>query len=149
MDGQLELVREVVMDFEQRNIVFRDEELPTSEEHSCPLMISVDVNNFPLPGVLIDTSASKNVCSLSTLDHLGIVENKVTKHRFACAAYDKSLREAVGTIQLNITIGPVTSTTMVIEMEEELVEPLILGRSWMAEIGVVASPVHQLLKFKH
>ena len=34
-------------------------------------------------------------------------------------------------------------------MEKELAEPLILGRSWMAEIGAVASPVHQLLKFKH
>ena len=47
------------------------------------------------------------------------------------------------------TIGPLTSTTTVIVMEEDLAEPLILGRSWLAEICVVASPIHQLLKFKH
>ena len=55
----------------------------------------------------------------------------------------------MGTIKMDITIGLLTSTTTVIVMEEELAEPLILGRSWMAEIGVVASPVYQLLKFKH
>ena len=33
-------------------------------------------------------------------------------------------------------------------MEHDLAEPLILGRSWLAEICVVASPTHQLIKFK-
>ena len=50
---------------------------------------------------------------------------------------------------MDVTIGPLTSTTTVIVMEEDLAEPLILGRSWLAEIGAVASPVHQLLKFKY
>ena len=55
----------------------------------------------------------------------------------------------MGTIKMNITIGPLTSTTIIIVMEEDLAQLLILGRSWMAEIGAVASPVHQLLKFKY
>ena len=129
MDGQLKSAEEVVTEIEQRNIVFRDVELPTLEERSRTLTISVDNNNCPLPGVLVDTCASKSVCSLSTLDHLGIEENKVTKHRFACTTYDKSLREAIRTIQMVVTIGPLTNTTTVIVMEEDLAEPLILGRS--------------------
>ena len=116
--------------------------MPTSEERSRPLIIFVDVNNRLHLGVLFDTSASKNVCSLSTLNTLGIEETEVTKHRFACAAYDKSQREAMGTIKLNITIGPLTSTTIVIVMEEDIAQSLILGRSWMAKIGAVASLVH-------
>lgn len=90
-----EMAREVITDFEQKNIVFKDVELPTLEERSHPLIISVDVNNRPLPGVLVDIGASKSVCSLSTLDCLSIEEDKVTKHCFACVAYDKSLREAI------------------------------------------------------
>ena len=83
MNGQLESVGEIIVGFEQRNIVFRDVKLPTPEEHSRPLSISVDINNCPLPKVLVDIGASKSVYSLSTLDHLGIEKNKVTKHRFA------------------------------------------------------------------
>ena len=30
-----------------------------------------------------------------------------------------------------------------------MAEPLILGRSWLAEIRVVPSPTHQLIKFKY
>ena len=78
MDGQLESAREVVAGFEQRNIVFRDIELLAPERRSLPLIITVDINNYPLPGVLVDTDASKNVCSLSTLDYLGIEENEIT-----------------------------------------------------------------------
>ena len=47
-----------------------------------------------------------------------------------------------------ITIGPLTSITGVVVMEHDLAEPLILGRSWLAEICAVASPTHQLIKFK-
>ena len=98
MDEQLESTREVVARFEQRNIVFSDDELPTLEERSCPLIIPVDVNNCSLPRVLVDTGASRNVCSLSTLNYLYIEESDVTRLRFACAAYDNSQREAIGTV---------------------------------------------------
>ena len=50
---------------------------------------------------------------------------------------------------MEIMVDPLTSTTTVIIMEEDVLEPLILGRSWLAEVGAVASPMHQLLKFKH
>ena len=33
-------------------------------------------------------------------------------------------------------------------MEHDLLEPLILGRSWPAEICAIASPTHQRIKFK-
>ena len=141
------LAREVVAGFEQRNIVFNDIELPAPEERLHPVIISVDVNDYPLLGVLVDTRASRSVCSLFTLDYLEMEEKEITRHHFTCAAYDRSQREAIKTVQMDITVGPLTSTTMVIIIEEDLVEPLILGRSWLAEIRALASLVH--LKFKH
>ena len=50
---------------------------------------------------------------------------------------------------MDVTISPLTSTTLVVVMKEDLAEPLILGRSWLAKIGVVPSPMHQSLKFRH
>ena len=38
------LAREVIAGFDQRNILFRDIELPTPEERSRLLIISVDIN---------------------------------------------------------------------------------------------------------
>ena len=54
----------------------------------------------------------------------------------------------MGIVQLEIIVGPLTSITGVVVIEHDLTEPLILGRSWLAEICVVASPTHQLIKFK-
>ena len=144
-----ELAGKIITSFEETSIIFQNMELPAPEERSRPLIITVDIDNCSLPGVLIDTGASRSLCSLSTLNFLGIEENKITKCRFACTAYDKSKKEAIGTIQMDVTIGPLTSATLVVVMEEDLAEPLILGRSWLAEIGTVPSPVHQSLKFRH
>ena len=46
-------------------------------------------------------------------------------------------------------MGPHTSITTVIVMAQNLLEPLILGRSWLAKIYAIASPTHQLIKFKY
>ena len=130
-------------------MVFRDTELPAPEERLRPLIITVGANDYPLPGVLVDIGASRSVCSLTTLDYLDVGKEQISKHRFTYAAYDNSQWEAYGTIQLEITVGPLTSTTTVIVMEQDLSEPLILGRSWLAKIHVVASLMHQLIKFKY
>ena len=49
------LSREIIAGFERRNIVFRDSELPAPEECLCPLIVTVDINGYLLPGVLVDT----------------------------------------------------------------------------------------------
>ena len=123
------LAREIITGFERRNMVFRDTELPAPEECLRPLIITVDINDYPLPRVLVDTGASRSVCSLTTLDYLDIREEQISKHRFTCAAYDNSQREALGNVQLEITVSPLTSTTTVIVMGHDLSEPLILQRS--------------------
>ena len=66
-----------------------------------------------------------------------------------CIGFDQKEKLALGTIPMEITVSPLTSITSVIIMKEEVLEPLILGRSWLAEVGAVASSVHQMLKFKY
>ena len=66
-----------------------------------------------------------------------------------CTGFDQKEKLVLGTIPMEIIVGPLTSITSVIIMKEEVLEPLILGRSWLAEVGAVASSVHQMLKFKY
>ena len=103
------------------------------------MIITVDIDGYPLPGVLVDTGASWSACSLNTLHYLDIGEEPIIKQGFLCKGYDNSQKGALGTVQLEITEGPPTSITNVIVMEQDLLEPLILGRSWLAKICVVAS----------
>ena len=107
------------------------------------------INDYVLQGVLVDTRASRSLSSLSTIWSLGINEDGLDKTPFMCTGFDQSEKLALGIVQMEITVGPLTSTTIVIIMEEEVLEPLILGRSWLVEVGAMASPIHQLLKFKH
>ena len=102
-----------------------------------------------LQGVLVDIGASRSLSSLSTLQSLGINEEELDKTPFMCTGFDQSEKLALGTIRMEITVSPLTNITIVIIMKEEVLEPLILGRSWLVEVGAVASPVHQLLKFKY
>ena len=55
-----------------------------------------------------------------------------------CTGFDQSEKLALGIIPMEIIVGPLTSITTVIIMKEEVLEPLILGRSWLAEVGAVA-----------
>ena len=99
----------------------------------------MDINAYLLPGTLVDTGASRSACSLTTLDYLDIEEEEITKRSVLCQGYDNSRTEALGTVQLEITIGPLTSVTSIVVMEHDLSEPLILGRSWLAKICAIAS----------
>ena len=107
------------------------------------------INDHVLQGVLVNIGASRSLSSLSTLQSLGFNEDELDKTRFMCTGFDQNEKLALGTVPMEITVGPLTSITSVIIMKEEVLKPLILGRSWLAEVGAVASIVHQLLKFKH
>ena len=99
-----------------------------------PLIITVDINGYLLLGTLVDIGASRSACSITTLDYLDIKEEEITRQSVLCQGYDNNRTEALETVQLAVTIGPLTSITTVMVMEHDLSEPLILGRSWLAEI---------------
>ena len=92
-------------------------------------MITVEVNGYLLPGILVDTRASRSACSLNTLDYLDVGEEEITKEKIFCKGFDNSQTEVIETVQLAITIDPLTSITKVMVVECELAEPLILGRT--------------------
>ena len=76
-----ELAREIINGYERRNIVFKDSELPAPEKQLWPLVITVEVNGYLLPGILVDTGASRSACSLNTLDYLDVGEEEITKEK--------------------------------------------------------------------
>ncbi|KAL4609979.1 hypothetical protein ACB092_08G019300 [Castanea dentata] len=88
-------------------ISYSDKDLTKKgKHHNDPLHITVDSMGKRIPMVLIDDGSTLNVCSLKTASCLGLsIEDFVPTDEHV-RAYYKSKREVLGTITLELTIGP-------------------------------------------
>ena len=78
------------------------------KHHNDPLHIIVDAKGKGkmIPMVLIDDGSALNVCPLKTASCLGLsIEDFVPTDQYV-RAYDNSRREVLGTVTLELTIGP-------------------------------------------
>ena len=76
------------------------------ERHNDALHITIDAKGKRIPMVLIDDESALNVCSLKTTSFLGLsIENFVPFDQHV-RAYDNNRREVLGTVKLELTIGP-------------------------------------------
>ena len=74
--------------------------------HNDPLHITVDSMQKRIPMVLVDDGSALNVCTLMTASCLGpSIEDFVPTDQHV-RAYDNNRREVLGTITLELTIGP-------------------------------------------
>ena len=77
------------------------------KHHNDPLHITVDSIGKRIPMVLIDDGSVLNVCPLKTASCLGLsIEDFVPTNQHVMA-YNNSRREVLGTITLELTIGPI------------------------------------------
>jgi len=76
------------------------------KHHNDPLHIIVDAKGKRIHMVLIDDGSALNVCPLKTASCLGIsIEDFVLTDQHV-RAYDNSRRKVLGTVTLELTIGP-------------------------------------------
>ena len=61
--------------FKEPTLFFTDSELAPPERRTLPLSVTVIINSYKLSGVLMDTGATLNVCSLDTLRLIGLKES--------------------------------------------------------------------------
>ena len=76
------------------------------KHHNDPLHITVDAMGKRIPMVLVDDGSTLNVCPLKIASCLGLsIEDFVPTDQHV-RAYDNGRREVLGTITLELTIGP-------------------------------------------
>ena len=92
----------------QNYFSFSDEDLsPLDKDHDQALHITVETRGMVVPNVLIDNGATINVCPLKTFKALGIDENSLEESPITVRAYDNTKRAVLGTIELELLIGPI------------------------------------------
>ena len=94
-------------------IVFFEDDLPhEGSDHTRPLHISVGCLGRRVPSVLLDNGSALNVCPLATAIALGYGPTDFEPFTQTVRAYDSTRREVMGTLTLELMIGPVIFQVM-------------------------------------
>ena len=119
------------------------------KHHNDPLHIIVDAKKKRIPMFLIDDGSSLNVCPLKTTSclSLGIEDFMPTEQHVR--AYDNSIRKILGTVTLELTIGPMIKKVEFQVLNIASCFNMLLGRPWIHDIEVVPSSLYQKIRFPH
>ena len=125
-------------------ISYFDKDLTKKGKHHNNLLhITVDAKGKRIPMVLIDDGSALNVCPLKTASYLGLnIEDFVPTDQHM-QAYDKSRREVLGTITLELTIGLMTKKMGFQVLNIASCFNMLFGRPWIHDIEVVPSSLYQ------
>ena len=109
------------------------------KHHNNPLHITVDAMGKRILMVLVDDGSALNVCPLKTTSCLGLsIEDFVPTDQYA-RAYDNSRREVLGTITLELTVGPKVKKVDFQVLNVASCFNMLLRRPWIHDTEAVAS----------
>ena len=124
-------------------ISYSDKDLTKKgKHHNDPLHIIVDSMGKRIPMVLIDYGSALDVCPLKTASCLGLsIEDFVPTDQHV-RAYDNSRREVLGTITLELTIGPIVKKVDFQVLNIVSCFNMLLGRPWIHDTEAVPSSLY-------
>ena len=131
-------------------IVFSEDDLPReSSDHTRPLHISVGYLGHRVPSVLLENGSALNVCPLAIAIALRYGPTDFEPSTHTVRAYDNTRREVMGTLTLELMIGPVIFQVLFHILRIPVSFNLLLGRPWIHSAGVIPSSFHLKVKFIH
>ena len=131
-------------------IVFLDDKFSLGGlDHVRPLYITVGCSGHKVPFVLLDNGSILKVYPLATAIALGFSPFDFGPSTQTDKAYDSTKREVMGTLVINLLIGPTTFSTLFQVLRIPTSFNLLLGRPWIHRAGAIPSSLHQNMKFIH
>jgi hypothetical protein len=97
--------------------------------------------------VLIDNNSAFNVLPRHMLDEILVDPSYMQPSVMMARAYDSSLRQVIGTIEVELVVGPQVFLVTLQVMDIHPSYSMLLGRLWIHSRGAVASSLHQCLKY--
>lgn len=92
-------------------ISFTDDEIPPEGTgHTKAIHISARCKGCTISRILVDNGSSLNVMPKSTLNQMLIENSHIRPSPMIVRAFDGTIREVIGSIELPMEIGPVTFT---------------------------------------
>ena len=109
--------------------------------------IMVKCEDMIISKVLIDNGSALNVCLMSTIECLNMDTSFICPTTMIIKAFNGTLRDVYGDIELAIGIGPMFFTVNFQVIKVDSLYNMLLGRPWVHVACVVASTFHRRLMF--
>ena len=136
------------VDFQGTSILFEEKETQHLERpHDDALVITLDVANFEVSRILIDTGSSIDLIFLSTLERMGISRADVVGPPSPLVAFTSELAMSLGTIKQPVLAGKISKIVDFVVFDKPVAYNIILGTPWIYQMKAVPSTYHQCLKF--
>jgi len=94
--------------------------------------------------ILIDGGSAINIMPKPTMNDLGI---ELSKSRMMTHDFNLEDQRAIGMIRLELAISDLSTTSILLLIDSKTSYKSLLGRPWLYDHGVVASTLHQCLKY--
>ena len=131
-------------------ISYSDKDLTKKgKHHNNPLHITIDAKGKKIPMVLINDGNALNVYPLKIASCLGLSSEDFLPTDQHVKAYDNSRRKVVGTITLELIIGPMIKNVEFQVLNIASCFNMLLGRPWIHETVVVPSSLYQKVRFRY
>ncbi|KAK9677082.1 hypothetical protein RND81_11G120500 [Saponaria officinalis] len=115
--------------------------------HNRPLFVSGYIREQKVSRILVDGGSVVNIMPKATMLELGISASELTKSRLLIQGFNLGGQRSIGMIRIDLVMGELSSATLFQVIDAKTSYKLLLGRPWLHENGVVASTLHQCLKF--
>ncbi|KAG7572029.1 Retrotransposon gag domain [Arabidopsis suecica] len=136
------------IDFQGASISFDEEETCHLERpHDDALVITLDVANFEVSRILIDTGSSVDLIFLGTLERMGISRADIVGPPSPLVAFTSESAMSLGTIKLPVLAKNVSKIVDFVVFDKPAAYNIILGTPWIYQMKAVPSTYHQCIKF--
>ena len=136
------------MDYQGASISFDEKETQHLERpHDDALVITLDVTNFEVSRILVETGSSVDLIFLGTLERMGIKRADVVEPPSPLVAFTSESAMSLGIIKLPVLAGKTLKIVDFVVFDKPAAYNIILETPWIYLIKTVPSTYHQCLKF--
>ena len=97
--------------------------------------------------ILINKGLAINIMPKSIMQDLGITIEELSKSRTMIQGFNLEGQCAIGMIRVKLIVGDLSTSSIFYVIDAKTSYKLLFGRSWLHEHRIVASTLHQCLKY--
>ena len=124
-----------------------DDLLLGSKRHNHPLFVTGYIREQKVKWILVDGGSAVIIMHKSIMNDLGITMEELSKSRMMIRGFSLESQRAIGMIRLEPIMGDLSTSSIFHVIDSKTSYKLLLGHPWLHEHRIVASTLHQCLKY--
>ena len=117
-------------------------------DHRRPLYLMATINGVQIMRALVDTWASLNLITLSTLEAVGMIGRRFLWAPVEITRFGGTTESTEGYVQLALRVGPIVALTRFHVINSEVSHHVLLGSLWFHKHCLIPSTYHQFVKVR-